>query len=61
MLYWALIFFIVSLVSGAMGLYNLAGVTMDIAQFLFWAFLILAALFLAIGLWSARKISKMVR
>ncbi len=60
MLYWALIFFIVSLVAGIFGMYEIAGVTMDIAQFLFWGFLIIAALFLVLGLFTGRKVSNLV-
>lgn len=61
MLFWALIFFVVSLLAGGLGLTGVAGLSMDIAQILFWGFLILAAIFLGIGLWGARKVSKLIK
>lgn len=60
MLYWALVFFIISLVAGLFGMYEIAGVTMDVAQFLFWGFLIIAGIFLAAAIWTGRKVSNLV-
>lgn len=61
MLYWALVFFVVSIVAGLFGLNEIAGLTMDVAQFLFWAFIILAAVFLVLGVIGARKTRNMLR
>lgn len=59
MIFWAFVFLVVSLVSGAMGLYEVSGVSMDIAQFLFWTFLIISALFFGLAIWGAKKVSKL--
>lgn len=61
MLYWAVVFFVISLVTGFMGMNGIAGFTMDVAQFLFWGFLILAGVFLVLGIWGAKKTTNMLR
>lgn len=60
MLYWALVFFVVSVLAGLFGMNGVAGATMDIAQFLFWGFMILAGIFLVLGITGARKAKRML-
>lgn len=55
MLYWSLIFFIISVVAGVLGMNGVAGLTMDIAQFLIGLFLVLALVFLGLGIWGIKK------
>ena len=50
MLYWALIFFIVALVAGALGFGGLAEASSSIAQILFYLFLVLFVISLIVGL-----------
>ena len=61
MLYWALIFFIISLVSYGFGAYGIAGLTMDVAQFLFFTFLILAGILLAIAFAGVAKLKSIFK
>lgn len=61
MLYWSLIFFIISLVAGLLGLNNVAGLTMDIAKFLIILFLTLAIVSLALGIWTYRKTKRLLK
>lgn len=61
MLKWALLFFVVSIVAGLFGLYELAGLTMDIAQFVIGLFLVLAVIFLGLGLFGYKKAKKAFR
>ncbi len=49
MLSWALIFFIVAIIAGALGLTGIAGAAVDIAWILFVLGLILAVVFLLAG------------
>jgi uncharacterized membrane protein YtjA (UPF0391 family) len=53
---WAIIFAIAALVLGALGFGGLAGASMGIAKVLFVAALIIAVIFLVLGLTAARKI-----
>ncbi|KYG65727.1 hypothetical protein AZI86_01230 [Bdellovibrio bacteriovorus] len=55
MLYWSLVFFLISLVAGILGLNNVAGLSMDIAKFLIALFLVLAIVSFAIGIWTYKK------
>jgi uncharacterized membrane protein YtjA (UPF0391 family) len=50
MLYWALVFFIVSLVAGIFGFSNMASATAGIAQILFYVFLVFFVVTLIAGL-----------
>lgn len=50
MLYWALVFFIVSLVSGVFGFGGVANATAGIAQMLFYVFLVFFVVTLIAGL-----------
>ena len=49
MLRWALIFFIVAIVAGALGLTGIAGAAVDIAWVLFVVGLVLSVIFLLVG------------
>ena len=51
MLYYALIFLVIALLAGALGIWALAGVAATIAKILFFVFLVL----FLIGLFSGRK------
>lgn len=55
MLYWAAVFFVISIVAGLLGMNNVAGVTMDIAQFFIGIFLVLAIMAVAFWIWAAKK------
>ena len=61
MIKWALIFLVVSLVAGIAGMWGVAGVAMDVAQFFFWGFLVIAFVFFALGIYGARKVSQAMR
>ena len=54
MLYWAIVFLVISLVAGALGFGGIAGAAAGIAKILFGIFLVLFILFLIIG-WRAGK------
>jgi uncharacterized membrane protein YtjA (UPF0391 family) len=54
MLRWALIFFVVALIAALFGFGGIAGVAADIAQILFFGFLILAAVVLVMALAGGR-------
>jgi|TARA_R110000782_G_scaffold79115_4_gene157412 uncharacterized membrane protein YtjA (UPF0391 family) len=54
---WAIIFAIAALVLGALGFGGLAGASMGIAKILFVAALIIAVIFLVLGLTAVRKIT----
>lgn len=49
MLGWALTFFIVALIAGVLGFTGIAGAAVGIAEILFFAFLVLFAVMLAMG------------
>ena len=57
MLKWAAVFFIISIVAGLFGFGGVAEGASSIAQFLFYAFVVLFLLFLALGVFAARKLS----
>lgn len=56
MLYWAFIFFVISIVSGLLGLGGVAGLSMGIAKFLFIGFLVIALIFLVLAILGAKKL-----
>jgi len=56
MLRWALIFFIVAIISGLLGFTTIAGAAMEIATIIFYIFLILFIISLFIGLFSGRRV-----
>jgi uncharacterized membrane protein YtjA (UPF0391 family) len=57
MLKWALIFFIVALVAGALGFGGIATAAAGIAKFLFYVFLALFLIALVAGLIVGRKVT----
>lgn len=57
MLKWAIVFAIAAVVLGALGFGGLAGASMGIAKILFVAFLIIAIIFLFLGLTATKKIT----
>jgi uncharacterized membrane protein YtjA (UPF0391 family) len=57
MLKWAAIFAIVALVLGALGFTGVAGAAWGVAQFLFWAAVIIAVVLFVLGLTVYRKVT----
>jgi uncharacterized membrane protein YtjA (UPF0391 family) len=55
MLYWALVFFVVALIAGALGFGGVASASAGIAQVLFVIFLILLVVSLAMHFRGARR------
>ena len=56
MLKWALIFFIVSIIAALFGFTGIAAGAAEIAKILFFLFLVLCAIFLALGVFAANKL-----
>lgn len=56
MLRWALIFFVIALIAGALGFTGVAGTAASIAQFLFVLFLVLFFGALLLGLFVGKQI-----
>ncbi len=61
MLYWSLIFFVISLIAGLLGMNNVAGLTMEIAQFLIGLFLVLAIITLVLGVLAFKKAKSLLK
>jgi uncharacterized membrane protein YtjA (UPF0391 family) len=57
MLYWALVFLLIGLISAALGFTDVAGASFAIAKFLAGLFLVLFLIFLVLGLTAYRKIT----
>jgi uncharacterized membrane protein YtjA (UPF0391 family) len=57
MIKWAIIFAIIALVAGALGFSGVAGAAMGIAKVLFWIAVIIAVIFLVLGVTIYRKIT----
>ncbi len=57
MIKWAIIFLVIGLIAGALGLGGVAGVSMGIAKFLFIAALLIAVVLFVLGLTVFRKIT----
>lgn len=57
MLRWALIFFVVALIAAFLGFGAIAGAAAGIAKFLFFAFLVVAAIMLIAGMAAGRAIA----
>jgi uncharacterized membrane protein YtjA (UPF0391 family) len=49
MLHWALVFLVVALVAGALGMYGVAGISVEIARTLFFVFIVLFIVTLLLG------------
>ena len=56
MLRWALIFAVVALIAAALGFGGIAGAAAGIAKFMFFAFLVVAAIMLVVGFTIAKKV-----
>lgn len=56
MLKWALIFFIVSLIAGALGFTRVSSAAGGIAKVLFWIFLIIVVIFLILALMAGELV-----
>lgn len=54
MLWWALVFFLVALVSGVLGFGGVAAGAMSVAKILFWLFIVLFLISLIWGLFNRR-------
>jgi uncharacterized membrane protein YtjA (UPF0391 family) len=57
MLKWAAIFAVIALVLAVLGFGGLAGAAMDIAKLLFWLAVIIAVLFLILGVTVYKKVT----
>lgn len=57
MLYWALVFLLIGLVSAALGFTTVAGASFAVAKFLAGLFLVLFLIFLVLGLTTYRRIT----
>ncbi len=57
MLKWALIFLVIALIAGALGFGGIAGAAMGIAKVLFFLFLVVAVLFVALGVTVFKKVT----
>jgi uncharacterized membrane protein YtjA (UPF0391 family) len=56
MLKWALIFFIIALIAGALGFTTIAGTSIAIAKVLFFIFLALVVIFVIAAIFIGKKI-----
>ncbi|KAF1692556.1 DUF1328 domain-containing protein [Pseudoxanthomonas jiangsuensis] len=57
MIKWAIIFLVIGLIAGALGLGGVAGVSMGIAKFLFIGALLIAVVLFVLGLTVFRKVT----
>lgn len=57
MIKWAIIFAIAAVILGALGFGGLSGAAMGIAKFLFWVAIILAVLFVVLGVTVYKKVT----
>ncbi|ADV27277.1 protein of unknown function DUF1328 [Pseudoxanthomonas suwonensis 11-1] len=57
MIKWAIIFLVIGLVAGALGLTGVAGVSMGIAKFLFIVALLIAVVLFVLGVTVFKKIT----
>ena len=55
MLYWALVFFVISIIAGALGFGVLAHTAASIAEILFFIFLVIFVIALVAGLGGRRR------
>ena len=54
---WAIIFAVIGLIAGALGFGGIAGASVGIAKFLFWAGIIIAVILFLIGMSVAKKVA----
>lgn len=57
MIKWAIIFAVIGLLAGLLGFSGLAGAAMGIAQFLFWAGIIIAVVLFILGFTIFKKVT----
>ncbi|WP_082672496.1 DUF1328 domain-containing protein [Luteimonas abyssi] len=57
MIKWAIIFAVIGLIAGALGFSGIAGASMGIAQFLFWAAIIIAVVLFLLGVTIFKKVT----
>jgi uncharacterized membrane protein YtjA (UPF0391 family) len=57
MLRWAFVLFVIAIIAGLLGFTNIAGVSMDIAKFLFFIFMAGVVILLLLGVFAARTIA----
>ena len=57
MLYWALVFFVIGLLSALLGFTSIAGASFAVAKFLTALFLVLFLVFLVLGVGAARRLT----
>lgn len=57
MIKWAIIFAVIGLIAGALGFTGIAGASMGIAQFLFWAAIIIAVILFVLGVTIFKKVT----
>lgn len=57
MIKWAIIFAVIGLIAGVLGFSGIAGTAMGIAQFLFWAAVIIAVVLFVLGVTVFKKVS----
>ncbi|QCO67530.1 DUF1328 domain-containing protein [Luteimonas yindakuii] len=57
MIKWAIIFAVIGLIAGALGFSGAAGAMMGIAQFLFWAGIIIAVILFILGVTIYKKVT----
>lgn len=57
MIKWAIIFAIIGLIAGALGFGGLAGASIGVAKFLFWAGIIIAVVLFVLGMTVAKKVT----
>ncbi len=56
MIKWAIIFAVIALIAGALGFTGIAGTAMGIAKVLFWIAVVVAAIFLLLGVTLMKKV-----
>jgi uncharacterized membrane protein YtjA (UPF0391 family) len=54
---WALVFFVISVIAAVLGFGGIAEGAADIAQFLFWAFVVIFVILLVLGLTIYRSVT----
>jgi uncharacterized membrane protein YtjA (UPF0391 family) len=57
MIKWAIIFAIIGIIAGVLGFGGLAGASIGIAKFLFWAGIIIAVVLFLVGMSIAKKVT----
>ena len=57
MIKWAIIFAVIGLIAGVVGFTGIAGAAMGIAQFLFWAGIIIAVILFILGFTIFKKVT----